>query len=344
MKKRMMWAAVATLSSAVHATDIHVNGFCGNDLWSGLSTLCAVPDGPKATIQAAIDAAINGDVVIVAQSEYFESINFNGKAITVRSLVPTDPGVVMNTIINGNDALHVVTCDTGEGPDSVLSGFVITGGNANGGTPDDQGGGMFNDGSSPAVNNCSFIGNMASGMGGGMINRNGSPTVTNCSFIGNTANGTGGGGMCNLGDSSPVTNCTFSGNVAAGGNGGGLFNFVSRSLVTNCTFSGNSAGSGGGMSTLVGGGAVTDCTFNENTADFSGGGMWNQIDSTVVTNTGFCGNTPDAIDGDPIIDGGGNSMLYCGPPSRFCPADLNSDGYVGVRDLLDVLGAWGACQ
>ena len=63
-----------------------------------------------------------------------------------------------------------------------------------------------------------------------------------------------------------------------------------------------------------------------------------------MTNTGFCDNTPDAIAGDPIVDGGGNSLLYCGPPLRFCPSDLDGDGIVGITDFLDVLAAWGSCQ
>ncbi len=48
---------------------------------------------------------------------------------------PTDSGVVMHTIINGGGSGSVVTCDNGEGASTVLSGFVITGGDAS------QGGG-----------------------------------------------------------------------------------------------------------------------------------------------------------------------------------------------------------
>ncbi len=105
--------AVLLAASSAHAATINVPG-----------------DQP--TIQAGIIAAVSGDVVIVAQGEYFENINFNGKAITVRSIDPNDAGVVMSTIINGGGSGTVVTCNNGEGANTVLSGFVITGGNANG--------------------------------------------------------------------------------------------------------------------------------------------------------------------------------------------------------------------
>jgi len=41
--------------------------------------------GDQATIQGAINAANNGDTVLVAPGTYFENVNFNGKAITVTS-------------------------------------------------------------------------------------------------------------------------------------------------------------------------------------------------------------------------------------------------------------------
>ncbi len=159
-------------------------------------TLAAIINVPRdqPTIQAGINAAVAGDEVVVAPGTYFEIINFAGKAITVRSTDPNDAGVVMNTIIDGSSSpfQSVVTCNSGEGPDTVLSGFVITGGDTG------SGGGMVNNGSSPTVTNCSFIGNTAAPFtGSGMHNQSlSNPTVTNTGFCGDTISGgyTDGGG------------------------------------------------------------------------------------------------------------------------------------------------------
>ncbi len=358
-------AAAVVLAANSHAADIFVNGTCGNDAWSGLSDVCVAPDGPKATIQAGINAAVNGDVVIVAQGEYFENIDFDGKAITVRSTDPNDAGVVLNTIINGGGIFPttVVTCTSGEGSDTVLSGFVITGGNAtNGGGMHNNdssptvtncsfsgntggtGGGMNNTSSNPTVTNCSFSGNTATNNGGGMYNNNSSPTVTNCSFSGNTA--ANGGGMFNTLSSSPtVTNCAFSGNTATS-SGGGMFNGCSSPTVSNCTFNGNTANNGGGMANCVSNPTVTNCTFSGNSAGFGGGMVTFGPIFPTLSNTGFCDNTPDQAPGV-FIDGGGNSLLYCPPPIPIpdpCPTDINGDGVTNVLDLIDLLLAFGtAC-
>ena len=74
----------------------------------------------------------------------------------------------------------VVTCDSGEGPDTVLEGFTITGGNSL------CGGGMANSGTSPTVTNCTFSGNEAGVEGGGMYNDENIPTVTSTGFCDNT--------------------------------------------------------------------------------------------------------------------------------------------------------------
>jgi len=232
--------------------------------------------GDQPTIQAGINAAVNGDEVVVAPGTYFETINFLGKAITVRSTDPIDSDIVAATIIDGTGFFHVVQCVNHEGPDTVLNGFTITGGNANGPFPDNLGGGMYNNGSSPTVTNCTFSGNSAI-FGGGMYNVSSSPTVTHCTFSENSVihpDGIGfGGGMRNLRSNPIVTNCTFTRN-STDSLGGGMANWTSNPTVTNCMFSGNTAGNlGGGISTRYSNNPkVTNCTFSENSAVNGGGG------------------------------------------------------------------------
>ncbi len=101
---------------------------------AGLAGVIHVP-GDQPNIQAGIDAATNGDTVLVAANTYYENINFKGKAIVVAShfLTDADPNHITTTIINGSqpsnpDSASVVYFVSGEDTTSVLYGFTITGG------------------------------------------------------------------------------------------------------------------------------------------------------------------------------------------------------------------------
>src|SRR5512146_3154783 len=55
--------------------------------------------GQYASIQGAIDADENGDVVVVDRGTYREAIDYKGKNIVVRSTDPNDPATVAATMI-----------------------------------------------------------------------------------------------------------------------------------------------------------------------------------------------------------------------------------------------------
>ena len=74
------YGGTAEASKSAAGAIYHVNIQGGRDWYSGLSV-----SRPFATIQAAIDAAVDGDTILVWPGTYEEEIMFRGKAITVQS-------------------------------------------------------------------------------------------------------------------------------------------------------------------------------------------------------------------------------------------------------------------
>ncbi|MHC4365689.1 MAG: right-handed parallel beta-helix repeat-containing protein [Planctomycetota bacterium] len=138
------------------------------------------------------------------------------------------------------NSYHVVTAND---VNTVVNGFTITAGNADGNTVSghSHGGGMTNLGGRPSVIHCSFNGNSAVA-GGGVYCAGSNPTFANSTIKGNYGYYGGGGGIgCESNSSLTLTNCVIAGN-STHEYGGAIKCVTSGSLtLTNCTLSGNSS-------------------------------------------------------------------------------------------------------
>ena len=151
-----------------------------------------VPTTGYPTIQAGIDAAVNGDTVLVADGTYTgdgnKNLDFKGKAITVIS--KNGPN---NTIINCENDGRGFWFHTGESENSVLSGFSITNGQA------DFGGGIACFSASPTITDCIITENATEsftpfdGLGGGIYCEASAPIIRDSIISKNSAIYYGGG-------------------------------------------------------------------------------------------------------------------------------------------------------
>jgi len=183
------------------------------------------------TIQAAIDSSQDGDIVLLQPGTYYESINFQGKNITVGSFFVTtgNPAYITQTILNGKmDYNSVVTFNSGEGPSAKLSGLTLINGKgqkkSSGWQAYVYGGGIFCENSSPSlshliISNNSITGSAAYGAGIYCVNAN--PTITNIRFSDNEISSSQGfgGAIYSSNSELKLINVTIANNHAAFGGG-----------------------------------------------------------------------------------------------------------------------------
>jgi hypothetical protein len=127
--------------------------------------------GDYQTIQEAIDASANGDTVLVEDGDYYENIDFKGKAIKMISDHPVYRARIHGGSPPNPDCGSVVTFNSNEGLDSVLEHFLLHDGRGtfhqSGMSSSICGGGIFCLESSPTIKDCEFYYNTAEHGGGG---------------------------------------------------------------------------------------------------------------------------------------------------------------------------------
>ncbi|MFH2000710.1 MAG: right-handed parallel beta-helix repeat-containing protein [Planctomycetota bacterium] len=230
------------------------------------------------TIQAGIDAAAEGDTVLVSNGTYVENINFMGKAITLRSL----SGAAL-TCISARTTHPVVTFDSGEGLDSVIDGFSIVNGR-NAPNVEMKGGGIFCRDSSPTIINNdihdNIIGHLIlNGEGGGIFCANSSATIRNNHIHHNEADSGGGvyaHGSCTVDNNVIEWNASVwggagiyssdgvvSNNTVQINSGPGIY-ATGKDIVVKGNYVKLSAGSGIIYNSTLGGGFIKDNTLVNN--------------------------------------------------------------------------------
>ncbi len=312
----------------------YVSDLYGDDNNDGLS-----PQTPFKTIQKGIDTAEDGDIVIVEPGSYKgpgnRDIDFNGKAITVRSTDPNDPDIVASTIVDCNgsetDPHRGFFFHSQEELDSVLDGFTIINGYVSGCGEAEGGGGIFIYNSSPTISNCIIKYNhieaewasddfFSQPGGGGIYIAGDSPVIKNCAI---TENSTGYGGygagiscVSYYSYAAPtIQNCIIAKNDATGwhGQGGGIYcGYGSTLTAIDCTINENFAQYGGGMGNYRSSPNITNCTFTGNSAEFRGGGIFNRDHSSpIITGCTFNENSA-AHGGSGIYNYDDSSMTIVG--------------------------------
>lgn len=268
--------------------------------------------GNYSTIQSALNAAANGDTILVAPGIYYENVNFRGKGILLASFFINnhDTSYISNTIINGSNPVHPDTAscvimtksnisfasDTSAG----IIGFTLTGGS----------GTVWNDNHYP--------GNLYR-EGGGIFIQYWSPRIRYNRIIGNHIDNDplhpdGGGGAVRCGDGYPlIENNVIQNNSAHCGTAINLY--FSSGIIRNNIIAGNYGGHVWGAGAIY---TYNNCLqypilIENNTVIYNSsingcGGLRLYLSNSVtVKNNIVWGNLPIQI----FITGGIVSLSYC---------------------------------
>lgn len=327
-----------------------------------------VPDD-YATIQAAVDAAVAGDTVLVAPGDYVESVNLRGKAILVKS---AEVGAA--AVLAPQDARSYVA-NSGETPSTRVIGFRL-------GRASKWGGGAAITNASPVFDSCHFVG-CRNDTGGGALVQGGATSFVACDFrecfvsgVGGGLYG-GGGAIRSIGGSVAVDLCSFIDCYGSQGEimmqeGGGsstlkrsvfigaasavsthLYNVSSSMTIEDCVFESMNETVLFGWSPYT----VRRCTFRNMTGYSVMDGRYGKwvledcrfercdVDAYIFAVTysatyalrdcSFCDCSTPTFQGPWTDLGGNNFNAVCS-----CFGDLDGDGTVGGYDLSLVLSGW----
>ena len=272
------------------------------------------------TIQDAINAAVTGDVVELADGTYSgdgnKDLDFGGKAITVRSA----SGVPAQCVIDCEHVGRGFHFHNYEGQDSVVQGLAITNGYVDG---DEGGGAVYCDYGSPTIRNCRIADNAAPS-GGGVEGVSSNVHLIDCTIVMNAAvgsYGSGGGVVCSA--RSSLVRCTIADNTAVY-SGGGVELYSGSVTLDECAIIRNSASRTGGIYCSGDTHQFTNCEIAGNAAESFAGGIYCGWGTPIFNNCLIRGNHADN-------QGGGvcSSGSYTEPKFNNCVFVSNTAGLQG---------------
>ena len=314
--------------------------------WSALSNVPSTstpnqlflirPDGTgdRATIQDAVDASVDGDIIELTDGTFTgegnRDVDLLGLDITIRSQNGFASACIIDCVGNAH---HGFILQSGESAATIIEDITITGGYASGSTPDDTGGAILcTNGSFFTLTGCILTGNHAEKGGGIGFHFGAGATITDCTLSDNTTSDIGGaiyaritdaltldacllnnntgGGIYFMGDGTEIlslTDCEVNENETNGTQRGGALHLNNGTItIAGCELIGNSASSGGAIFHFGEDGVpmeISECLIVGNRASSRGGGIF-------CDNGGRIDLTQSTLAGNYSGDQGGG--IYCG--------------------------------
>jgi hypothetical protein len=147
-----------------------------------------------ATIQGAVDAAVDGDVVIVSPGTY-APVDLGGKRIQVRSVAGKDSTTIDGSGL-GRSSVHF---GVGSTLNTQIVGFTIRAGMGTGNSYFANGGGIYCPSGSATIEDCDIVGATGgTGYGGGLRMTGPALVLRRCRFVNNSCYHDGGGINVNI--------------------------------------------------------------------------------------------------------------------------------------------------
>ncbi len=278
------------------------------------------------TIQAAVDAATNGDTILVAPGVYAEQVVVLELDITIRS----SGGPTVTTLEGTGDGTGLRAADVFNG--FTLDGFTVRQFNRGLNIPS---------GHDIVIRNCMVA--QCANVGARLSDaiNPGNVLVENCAMSDN-----GGAGLSFAGDTNrlDLRDSVFERNAEGGVRLGGATGGDPGAVVERCIFRDNSASRGGGLDAdncwLV----MADCIFEDNFASTDGGALYWQDYSTSILRCRFTGNTAGLAGGaiaarNSIFADKSNFLvdsLVRGNDAPYGRQIALLTGWEGLTDFLDV--------